>query len=117
MKVSYFEGLATHIDPESCVGGRKAAGEALTGESTGSVQSHEMHTNLEADHVPVMGRLHQGKRYASMSWLQRGQRPGARAEVYYTEIERSLCLPEASQLRVRFEKANHQSQTLSLIHI
>jgi hypothetical protein len=74
VRVSYFEGLATHIDPESCVGGRKAAGEALIGESTGSVPSHEMHTNLEADHVPVMGRQHQDKRYASLSWLQRGQR-------------------------------------------
>ena len=80
MKVSYFEGLATHIDPESCGGGRKAAAEALTGESTGTVLSHEMHTNLEANHVLVMGRQHQGKRYASLSWLQRGQRPRARAK-------------------------------------
>jgi len=111
VKVSHFEGLATHIALESCVGGRKAAGEALTGESTGLVPSHEMPTNLEADHVPVLGRPHQDKRYASLSWLQRGQRSGARAEVYYAEIERSLCLPEASQLQVRFEKANHQIQT------
>ncbi len=80
VKVSYFEGLATHIEPESCVGGRKAAGEALTGGSTGPVLSHEMPTNLEAHHVLVMGRPHQGKRYASLSWLQRGQRPGARAK-------------------------------------
>jgi hypothetical protein len=31
MKVSYIEGLANHIDPESCIGVRKVAGEALTG--------------------------------------------------------------------------------------
>ena len=89
VKVSYFEGLATHTDPESCVGGRKAAGEALTGESTGSVPSHEMHTNLEADHVPVMGRPHRDKRYASLFRLQRGQRSGARAK-FITRKSRDL---------------------------
>ena len=41
MKVSYDEDLANHIDPESCVCNRKAAGEALTGESAGQVLSRE----------------------------------------------------------------------------
>lgn len=41
MKVSYGEDLANHIDPESCVCSRKAAGEALTGESAGQVLSRE----------------------------------------------------------------------------
>lgn len=41
MKVSYDEDLANHIDPESCVGDRKAAGEALTGERMGQVLSRE----------------------------------------------------------------------------
>ena len=41
MKVSYDEDLANHIDPESCVCGRKATGEALTGESAGQVLSRE----------------------------------------------------------------------------
>ncbi len=41
MKVSYDEDLANHIDPESCVCGRKAAGEALTGERMGQVLSRE----------------------------------------------------------------------------
>jgi len=41
MKVSYDEDLANHIDPESCVCSRKAAGEALTGESAGQVLSRE----------------------------------------------------------------------------
>ena len=31
MKESYGEGLASHTGPESCVGRRKTAGEALTG--------------------------------------------------------------------------------------
>jgi hypothetical protein len=41
MKVSYDEDLASHIGPESCVCCRKAAGEALTGESAGRVLSRE----------------------------------------------------------------------------
>jgi RNA-directed DNA polymerase len=41
MKVSYGEDLANHTDPESCVCNRKAAGEALTGESAGQVLSRE----------------------------------------------------------------------------
>ena len=41
MKVSYDEDLANHIDPESCVCGCKAPGEALTGERMGQVLSRE----------------------------------------------------------------------------
>ena len=41
MKVSYDEDLANHIGPESCVYGRKAVGEALTGGSAGRVLSRE----------------------------------------------------------------------------
>src|SRR5262249_19822972 len=35
MKESYGKDLASHPDPESCVGGRKGAGEALTGAHAG----------------------------------------------------------------------------------
>ena len=41
MQVRYVEDLASHDDPESCVGGRKAVGEALTGEHAGGVLSRE----------------------------------------------------------------------------
>jgi hypothetical protein len=41
MKVPYDEGLASHIGPESCVCGRKAAVEALTGVRVGQVLSRE----------------------------------------------------------------------------
>jgi hypothetical protein len=37
MQVRYVEDLASHDDPESCVGGREAVGEALTGEHAGGV--------------------------------------------------------------------------------
>jgi hypothetical protein len=35
MKEPYRKGLANHPDPESCAGGRKVAGEALTGAHAG----------------------------------------------------------------------------------
>ena len=41
MQESRGEGLASHSDPESCVGGREAGGEALTGAHTGRVLSRE----------------------------------------------------------------------------
>jgi len=41
MQVRYVEGLASHDDPESCVGGREAVGEALTGEHAGGAMSRE----------------------------------------------------------------------------
>jgi RNA-directed DNA polymerase len=43
MKDSYSEGLANRAGPESCVGARKDAGEALTGVRTGWVLSREIH--------------------------------------------------------------------------
>ena len=43
MEVSYSEGLASHIGPESCVGVRKDDGEALTGGRAGRVLSREIH--------------------------------------------------------------------------
>lgn len=42
MKEPYTEGLASHGDPESCVGAREGAGEALTGERIGEVLSREI---------------------------------------------------------------------------
>ena len=41
MKESYGEDIASRTGPESCVGGRKAAGEALAGVRTGWVVSRE----------------------------------------------------------------------------
>lgn len=44
MQESYIEGLASHDDPESCVGSREGAGEALTGACAGTVLSRENYT-------------------------------------------------------------------------
>ena len=42
MKEPYVEGVANHDDPESCVGAREGAGEALTGAHAGRVLSREI---------------------------------------------------------------------------
>ena len=45
MQESYRKGLASHLGPESCAGGRKAAGEALTGAHPGQPLSCEINTS------------------------------------------------------------------------
>jgi hypothetical protein len=62
MKEPCTEGLASHGDPESCVGIRKEVCEALTGERIGEVLSREI--NLRgADRVKRTGRPHSGGRH------------------------------------------------------
>ena len=64
MKESYSEGLANRAGPESCVGARKGAGEALTGVHAGRAWSREIHEPLwEADAVENGGRQHQEDRH------------------------------------------------------
>jgi hypothetical protein len=70
MKVSYGEGLATHIGSESCIGVCKGAGEALTGVRAGQVLSREIETPTpkrwllrSADAVEISGRQSWERRY------------------------------------------------------
>jgi hypothetical protein len=51
VQVSYSEGLANHTGPESCVGIREDAGEALTGEHIGQPSSRESLIFPDADVV------------------------------------------------------------------
>ncbi len=76
MEVRYREGLATHPDPESCVGVREGMGEALTGADASRVLSREIDANTS-------GRPRsQGVRGATLGApLARGVIPGpARSE-------------------------------------
>lgn len=57
MKEPYTEGLASHGDPESCVGLREEAGEALTGARIGRALSRVINTR-GADAVVGSGRQH-----------------------------------------------------------
>ena len=75
MQVPYDEGVATHIDPESCGGIREDVAEALTGESIGQPLSRESTIFPEA-HVFETTEGTMGERaIASAFPLRRGLRP------------------------------------------
>jgi hypothetical protein len=56
MKVSYDEGVASHVGPESCGDDREVIIEALTGEDAGRVLSLENFIFRSADVVMTDGR-------------------------------------------------------------
>jgi hypothetical protein len=69
VKVQTTKGIATHVDPESCVAAREGRGEALTGEGAGRVLSREIHAPVRehgafwsADAVEDGGRQHRASR-------------------------------------------------------
>ena len=69
------EGIASHTGPESCVGSRKAAGEALTGERAGQPLSPEKRFIPGADGV-LLPEGNTGRRViASTGLTRRGLRP------------------------------------------
>ena len=93
MREPYGEGLATHADPESCVGGREGVGEALTGAHAGWVLSRERYA-LGAPTLWDNGEGNTGGHaMASARTAPRGRRPCARMETLRTETGRSLSRP------------------------
>lgn len=90
MQESYIEGVANHDDPESCVGSREAADEALTGARTGRLLSREIKdfgmptplTEAEGNtQVTVIARC---------LGIPRGRRTLARTETFCARTGRSL---------------------------
>jgi len=75
VQVLYDEGLATHIDPESCVGIREGVGEALTGERIGQPLSRESNDVSDADAVLNAEGNTRGRDSASVLLIRRGRRP------------------------------------------
>ena len=57
-KELYIEGVAIHDGPESCVGVREGAGEALTGVRVGGAIEPRNQTVRGADAVQLGGRQH-----------------------------------------------------------
>lgn len=74
VKVLYGEGVANHTSPKSCVLGREAGIEALTGEHVGWVLSRER-INRDADAVLTAEGYTRGRDSASASSVPRGPRP------------------------------------------
>ena len=74
MKVLFIEGLANHIGPESCIGVRKDADEALTGGRAGWVLSCEINAPPQggllrgADAVEKDGRQNLERRHGETLW-------------------------------------------------
>ena len=93
MREPYGEELATHTDPESCLGVREGVVEALTGAHAGWVLSREIYS-FEAPTLWVYGEGHtNGRAMASVRRAWRGRRPHARMETPRAETGRSLEWP------------------------
>jgi hypothetical protein len=75
VKVHCNEGVAIHIDPESCAGSREAVREALTGEHVGQRLNRE----IDASRVPTFVLCAEGNMNrcdsASVDSTRRGLRP------------------------------------------
>ena len=67
MRELYIEGVAIYGGPESCVGGREAAGEVLTGVRAGWAIEPRKHPTQGADAVEKRGRRDRWSRYRE--WL------------------------------------------------
>ena len=66
MKEPYDEGVANHVGPESCVVGREAGGEALTGVRAGWAIEPRNQGFRGADVVNRGGRQHRRQRYREL---------------------------------------------------
>ena len=101
MEVSYSEGLANRAGPESCVGVRKGAGEALTGVRTGWVLSREIYAPPQggllrgADAVEIGGRRDLQRREGeTLRDPARSETPGMYASTLFGNRE----IPPASAI-------------------
>jgi hypothetical protein len=91
MKELYIEGLATHDDPESCVGARKDAGEALTGARAGRAIEPRNPLLRGADAVDRSGRPHHWSRYRKLPVdPARSENPGMH-EIFMRENREIPC--------------------------
>ena len=76
MKVHHDKGVTTHIGPESCVGIREGAGEALTGDHIGQPLSRErLCLDPGADAVLTAEGNTDGRVSVSARTARRGRRP------------------------------------------
>ena len=93
MEKLYAEGVAIHGGPESCVGAREGAGEALTGVHVGRAIEPRNPQFGVPTHCPSGGRQHGQWRYASRWLAPRGQRTMACTEPPSARTGRSHCSP------------------------
>ena len=106
MQVLYVEGLASHNDPDSCVGIREGVGEALTGEHAGRVSSREMLIDQGADAVEKSGRQHETARHGERRPTLRGPETSRTrgSHLHGNRDNHWLAVRESPSRTVRIEK-------------
>src|SRR6266568_8827350 len=99
MKESDIEGLATHGGPESCVGAREDAGEALTG----GVQAGLLSREINSIGVPTRSRTWKATPGAALDASRprapRGRRTKACTQVPCARTGRAHRRPRPDQVR------------------
>ena len=92
MEVSHDEGLASHIGPEPCDGGREAAVEASVGEHAGQPLSREsFDRSADSFRAEEGNTMLRGE--ASTTSAPRGLRPWHAREASWTGTGRSRAWP------------------------
>ena len=110
VRVHYDEGVAIHIGPESCAGGREAVREALTGECAGQPLSHEKVDIPGADAVRYAEGHTKGRAIASSPTTRRGRRPW-HVQTLFVREPGGLVVDQGGMPRlVRIGKARSRSR-------
>lgn len=101
MKESHDEGIASHIGPESCVNGREAVGEALTGARAGRAIESRKRLSSECRRTCGCAEGHTaGLDKARDQGTPRDRQTPARTETPYPEAGRSRVRPSIARVRV-----------------
>ena len=110
VRVHYDEGVAIHIGPASCAGGREAVREALTGECAGQPLSHEKVDIPGADAVRYAEGHTKGRAIASSPTTRRGRRPW-HVQTLFVREPGGLVVDQGGMPRlVRIGKARSRSR-------
>ena len=110
VRVHYDEGVAIHIGPASCAGGREAVREALIGECAGQPLSHEKVDIPGADAVRYAEGHTKGRAIASSPTTRRGRRPW-HVQTLFVREPGGLVVDQGGMPRlVRIGKARSRSR-------
>jgi hypothetical protein len=110
VKVRCDEGVADRIGPESCVGIREDADEALTGECIGQPLSRESKIVSGADVVKNTEGDMDGPVIARARPARRGRRPWHVWKLFAREPGGSRVWPEGERPQVRIGKTRSRSR-------
>jgi len=104
MKELYTEGLATHGDPESCVGDPQGRSEAFTGARAGRAIEPRNQVDRDAHVVGMAEGKTAGGDIARRQWIPRGRRTMACTEPLCARTGRSHARPHDRSPRGPLQK-------------